>query len=133
MRLVHDCGPILEQEKVREQFNVLGCVLDLVPLALYTRTKIPVARCPSTHSRERLQVGEEVLAHQSGLIMISVSDRVHDEAHAYDAGAVNQPGTSGWQIPSLLERLGSGAPICLEDSEHRFHIPCPRVWIPEAI
>src|SRR5438128_82689 len=133
MHLVHDCSPILEQEEVREQSNVLGCVLDLVPLALHAWTEIPVARRPSTYPGERLQVGVKVLADQTGLIVISISDRIHDETHADDASAVNQTGARRRQIPGFLKRIGSRAPICLEDSKHRLHVPSTRIRISKAI
>ena len=122
MRSVHDRCAVLQQKEVRQQLDVLGRILDLIPLSLHARSEVPIPRRPPANTSQRLQIIVEMVTGQLRSVMISISDGIHDESHAHDPCAMDQAGARRGETPGILEGIGRCSPVGLEDPEHGLHI-----------
>src|SRR6267143_5710205 len=67
------------------------------------------------------------------LVKESITDCVHNEAHAHNASAVDKTGSCRRQIPRVFEGVGGGTPESLQHTQHGIHIAGSRFGVPVSV
>src|SRR5262249_23966408 len=93
-------------------------VLDLVPSALNSRSKIPISRGPATGLAQRLKVFNEGGSIWRGTPPTAINNCIHDETHAHDSATMHQPRSAWGEARCLREDVRDSGPKLLEQEEH---------------